>query len=319
MGDTPNVETTPNLDAYERMNGGQTPRQTTQQTHAEPGRTHSQVIELDDEFMEEFTATKDELVKARKEIDELKKTTGAHKQFTEGLKNLVSPDGGKETDPDQAELHELESSLDELIEEFKKAEASGRPMPLTQKTSKKSLTAAINIKKREIELKKKIEAMETKVDLLTDPLYAKDQDTYKSLGKLLGKQMDQLYGPGFENEAQKKGMSDAVVEQVNVEINRLKKEDPDAWRRVQGDETLQKNLVNYYVERNIPPKARQIMEEQKLRDTPITDGQLHAAFKEAKTLKDPKRREEMTTKIRREILSRRYGGKKGPLSSIGNG
>jgi len=311
-GTTGDTVATPNLDAYQRQGGG-----TTTTEAPEPTREAAD-DDFESDILDELEGTKSKLETTEKKLKNLEKSSSDYAKFQEGLKNLISPEDKTTKDPDQVEIAELEASLEELIEDFEEAKKRGQNMPITQKVARKALESAIRAKKSEMALKKKFLDVEGKVDRMNDADHKADQKTYDALNGFMVNAMDQLYGPGFETQAQKDSMSKGVSDQINTEIARLKAEDPQAWRRIRSSADLQQRMITYYVERNIPPKARQIIEERKLQETPFTEGQLIAALREAKAkIKDPKEREKMITKIRRDLLELKYAPKRGTLRSRG--
>jgi hypothetical protein len=294
-------DATPNLDAYMRRDGG---------APATKEVTPDQDDNDDDSaaFMEEFEGTKSRLSAAEKRNEEQARELA---DFKKSLKNVVAPDADTEVDEDTQDLKGLEKDLADMMAEFEKAEASGHKMPLTQKLAITSLRSLIKQKKKDIENTKKFANIEAR----NNPEVMRDNKAFEAMEVILNESVDKLFGEGAD--MQKQGMIASVAKQVNVEIGRLQKEDPSAWFKVRSNPAMQAKLINYFVEQNVPPKARQIIEEKRLQETPMSTGELWAAFREArdKMSKGPMR-DEMMTKLRQDIMAESMGLKSSKRGSI---
>ena len=58
----------------------------------------------------------------------------------------------------------------------------------------------------------------------------------------------------------------------------------------------------YFVEKKIPPRAREMLNAEKEQSTPMTMKELDQAFKEADSIKDPRARGEVRAAIRQKKL-----------------
>ena len=93
------------------------------------------------------------------------------------------------------------------------------------------------------------------------------------------------------------------------EVQRIQRERPDIWQQIRKNPEYQKRLVMHHVEQIIPPKARELLRNEKIQNTPMSNQDLWQAFREAgeKYKDNPTMRQKIQTSIRQEIISRKFG------------
>lgn len=215
-------------------------------------------------------------------------------------------------DPIDAEIRSAEAEIDRYIEAAMQAEKAGKPIPLTVNNAVRSLKFQINSLQKEKASNAKIAALEAQVKKQNDPGNQIDMQAYSGMDSHLVSALNTIYGPGEEDQETKALQFEAISKRIIHEIKDLKKEDPQMWDRIRRDRSAQQKLVNHFVKKSIPPRARQIMEEDQIRRTPMPVSELHQALAEARQLaqKDPSQAHHIS-KIRQEILSRMMGDQMG--------
>lgn len=248
-----------------------------------------------EEFSQELGKRDAELGKTKQTIDKLRQA-------------LMDGDGeGTKADPVESEIADTEAELDKIIAIALESEKRGRPIPLTANTAIKSLQFKIQTLKNQQAKDRELADLKAQVARLTNPQTQIDTQAFSNMDNVLMNQLQTIYGPN-ENVDH---IFDAVSKNIVAEIADLKRNDPKTWNQIARDRGAQQKLVTHFVKKAIPPRARQIMEEDQIRRTPLSTGELEAAFKEAKeawqSAKDPRKAEEMKghmSEIRRELLSR---------------
>lgn len=252
-----------------------------------------------EEFSQELGKRDQQLGKTQKTIDNLR----------QALMNDGDEGGGskKNADPIDSEITQTESEMDEIIAAAMAAEKAGRPIPLTANTAIKSLQFKIQALKDKQVHQKEMADMKAQLARLNNPKTQIDTTAFSNMDSHLMSSLQTIFGPNEDVGPQ----FDAISNTLIAEIQDLKKNDPKMWDRISRDRQAQVKMVNYFVKKSIPPRARQIMEEDQIRRTPLSIGELQAAFTEAKEItnseKDPRRREQAAkhmSSIRQEILSR---------------
>lgn len=248
-----------------------------------------------EEFSQELGKRDAELGKTKSTIDKLRQA-------------LMDGDGEqRHSDPIDTEIAETEAELDRIIGIALESEKRGKPIPLTANTAIKSLQFKIKTLQDKKASSAELAELKAKVAQLSNPEVQIDQQAFSNLDQVLMHQLSSIYGPNENVE----NIFDAVSKDIVSEIRDLKKNDPKMWQRIARDKTAQTKMVAHFVKRAIPPRARELLEEDQIRRTPLSMDELQAAFQEAKSAwmqeKNPRKVEEMKghmSKIRQQILSR---------------
>lgn len=227
------------------------------------------------------------------------------------LKRFFTEEEAPKEDPVAKKVAALESQMDEYIEAALQAERAGRPIPLTVNTAISNLQHQIETLKENTELKKQLGDLGSKVSQLSNPENGLNAQTYANLDNQLQRSLEHIYGT--DNPKFLEQQFNAVARLIGDEIKELQHEDPTTWRQLRNSPEKQAKLVNYYVQSVIPPQARQVIENERIRTTPLSEQELWAAFREANELSQNANTEaertqaaRMASEIRQEILSSRW-------------
>ncbi len=230
---------------------------------------------------------------------------GKQGKTLDNLRKALMGDEGKESklDPIDSQIQQAGAEIDQYLEAALAAERAGKPIPLTVNAAIKGLQfkiEALNDKKAH---QKEMADMKAQLARLSDPGNRIDEQAFSAMDSHLTSALHTIYGPGDEDT--KNLQFEAISKQIGKEIRDLRKEDPEMWDRIRRDKNAQNKMVNHFVKKSIPPRARQIMEEDEIRRTPLGIGELRAAWNEAKELavKKPDMQRHADD-IRRELLSR---------------
>lgn len=282
--------------------------------HVDPGKFTPQDSEHGEvDLQEVLQRNKSQLDQQRQENQKLQQelekvrgdASGASKRIKE-IESFFRGDQNKEpeADPVGDEVKQLEAEMDEYLSAAIEAERQGRPIPLTVNSAIKSLQHQIRYAKENSEMRKKLEALEGKLDQSSHPELGLDRQAYSNIDTQIESALSQIYGNDPDVvDAQ----FDVVSKRVAREVTELQKEDPVAWRRIRKNPDAQRKLVNHFVQQHIPPRARQVLEEDHIRRTPMSADDLLQAFREAKEKAptDPVAAKELS-KIRQELLAARF-------------
>lgn len=259
--------------------------------------------DLSQAFLKEFQQTKDELGTTKKTIADQSKAIESMRQ---GLRQIAGgePTRNKSDDPDLAELEEVEARIDKVMKMFDEAAEKGQKMPVTRESALTMFDSQIAQIKKNIEQRKEMKKLEAEVAALKDPETRANNEAFQAMDLLIQDHAENLFGPGDATEAQKEGFAMAVVKQINTEIKNLIENDHNAWRKIRRSPNLRERMVTYFVEQNIPAKAKQIIEQERMAKHEFSMGELQAAFKEAKAIKDPTIRRERVAFIREKMMEK---------------
>lgn len=270
---------------------------------------------------QELQTTKKTAERSARDLDALRQKTEQSEQTMAKLRAALTgeDEGGVGADPYAAEIAGLEGQLDEYLQAAIDHERKGTPIPLTINSAVNSIKFQIRALQKEKVLEERNKKLEAQIAQLSNPANAIDQTAYSNIDSAVINSLNSVFGAGDEYADQKNAQFQAVTAQIADEIRDLKTTDPDMWDRIRRDRNAQVKLVNHFIKKNIPPKARQLMEEDEIKRTPLSYDELMNAFREAKELaasgKDP-RAQQMVSQIRQELLSRVWDKNAGKSSRV---
>lgn len=257
-----------------------------------------------------FTSTQRALEDTRKEFTGFKKTVeerdkryGDSADKISKIQEIFNPKEQSAPDP----VVEWERQMDYYIEQALEADKAGRGMPLTTNLAISHYKSMIENHRQRTELMETIQALKGQVESLSNPSHAVNQQAYGQIDSNIKRGLDALYGAGDDNLPQKQALFQAVGQQIAGVLQELQQKNPRRWDMMRRDPQALQDLANRALKMNVPPKALQMLEEEQLRNTPMGLAELRQAFKEADSIKDPRERGEVKTKIRQEIFAAMNG------------
>ncbi len=264
------------------------------------------------DYRKAFVSTQKDLLRTKSEFDQfrsqmegVKKRADESGSVVDRLREALNPEQARELDP----TLEWQAQIDAHMRAALEAEKAGRPMPITANLALTLYQDKIANYNAQKEQAKTIKELNERLSALNDPQREIDRAAFSKMDATIVDYVERLYGTAPETLPQRRAQYNGIVDQVRLEVEKLQK--GPHWDAVRRSPDKQAKLVEWVVEMNQPPKVRQILEQQRIKETPISDGELWAAFKEAKTLQDPKAREKATTQIRQDIIARMVGSRKG--------
>jgi hypothetical protein len=227
-------------------------------------------------------------------------------QTIDKIRQAFAPDGGEERSPTEQRIAQFEAQLDHYMQAAIEAERRGQPIPLTTNLAIQLFQGKIEQEREREQWTRELSALKRGLQQAIDPDTQIDNQTYQNLDTLVLQAMDTLYGK--EPNDIKSFQFQSVAKAVGAEIRDLKKNDPELWHEIRRDPGRQAKMVQWIVKQTIPPKAREIMQEEHIRKTPMSTQELYQAFEEANAIEDPRERSRIRTAIRQEIVGRQFGG-----------
>lgn len=235
---------------------------------------------------------------------------GQHNQQQELLDRLrgvfAPPAQQTPEDTTAGEIAETERILEYYIAQGFEHEKAGNPIPLTIDSAIRGLQDRMRFLKTTSELTAKNAKLEQAIRSLADEGFQLDRNAQSVLGTSLIGAIETIYGPGQENTAQKRAMWGAVNSLMGQELQALRQSNPQAWDRIRRDPAKLSKLAHHFVEQTIPPRARELLQMHNIQSTPLSEADFWAAFQEARQIQDPRQREQLTTKIRQDLLAHRF-------------
>ena len=231
-------------------------------------------------FMEEFEGLK-------KQNRQLSEHVSKTSEVTDRLRQALG-DGSMDQ---QTEQDWVDAFLEAAMDDQKKG---GLGLPLTTKLAMKAKEAETRVAKLEKQLERLLER--NKVE--NDPTVAADRQAYLSIDNHLQKSIENLYGDVDPQLFQ------AAAQKCTETIKQIQRDKPEQWAKIRRDPSYLQKLAQYHVEKIIPPRVRQMLESEKVKNTELSRKDLHDAFREAdeKLHDQPENRAAMKAQIRQKMF-----------------
>lgn len=240
---------------------------------------------------EQISEMQRELADSRKQISSLSESA----KTVDKLRQVFNPESAPEVDEDQA-------FLDHYLEQALNADKAGTPIPLTTNLAVKLFEE----RKRAKEMEKRLASLDQKVNQINDPMVVADRQAFNSIDNLLENTLGTMYG----NDGYAPQVFSAAANLIVEEIKRLQGSEPEVWDKIKKSGEMQKRMVNHFVNKVIPEKARSAMYREELQNVELSPQELLNAFREANEIPDPKARVKIRAEIRQQLLSTMVQNKK---------
>ncbi len=260
--------------------------------------------QLSPEVQRILAETSQQLQLSRSEMTELKRELSTQHQTLGRIRDVFSP-VRTALDLRRQKTNQYGQMLDQVLEWGVDRERQGASAPMTVQLGSDFYTYAMEAAEREEKLLAKIEEMEKKLTQVMDPRQQINQIAYSQMDTFCQQALDMVYGPGPKFQTQKSYQFKAISAQIADEIKILMKDKPEIWDAISRDREKQRRMVTYFVEQNMPPAARNMIERQRVREEPQTLANLVEALREARETyaNDPVALKSIVPKIRAEIAA----------------
>ena len=241
---------------------------------------------------------------SRSEIAELRTALAKQDETVGRMRSVFSPVKA-ESNARKQRAQQYSQDLDQTLEWGVDRARQGADAPMTVKIGADFYQYAAEQSEREDQLMARIAKLEAQLAAAADPRTQINNLAFSQMDNFLTTALDGIYGPGQTYMKQKTYQFKALSAQICDEIKLLQKEKPEVWESIARDREKQKRMVNYFVEQNMPPAARQMVERQRIREEPQGLPQLVEALREAReTYADnPTALRQIVPRIRHEIAA----------------
>lgn len=240
---------------------------------------------------EDIRSMQSELKSSKEQIANFSKSA----QTLDKIQKVFNPEPENVQDPDDA-------FLDHYLQQALEAEKNGTPIPLTTNLAVKLYEE----KQRNKELQKRMGEIGKKVDAMENPSIVSDRQAFATIDSSLEQRLGEMYGDtGYAPQ-----IFTAAANLIVQEITRLKTDTPEVWDRIKKSPNHQRSMVDHFVGKVIPERAKQSMQREALANYEMSPQELMAAFKEAGEIEDPKTRQKVRENVRQQLLMTMYSDKK---------
>lgn len=274
--------------------------------------THHQGQEEPD-YREAFARSQKELDELRgkhsetsRTLDVLRKKSDGAEQTLNKLRQVFVPEQDQTPDPVESEVAKLEAALDYYIQKGFEAEKAGSPIPLTVDNAIRQIQHQISSLRKTSQLEATVAKLEKQLQQTQDPQRQLDGQAYQQIDGFLVRALDTMYGTGDEALMAKNAAWTANIQQLKAEVQNLQQNHPDVWDKARRSPEKLQRLVHHIVQQSMPPRARQIIETERLRKEPITMKELWKAHSEAGQIQNTRERAKIQTQIRQAIWAQKW-------------
>lgn len=268
------------------------------------------------DFGEILAQHQSELARTGKTVETLRgELAKRDTQFDRVRKAFAGEEGEKLTPRQQRMQH-----FDALSAEMEQV-AKEHGLPLTTKIGKEFASYAKEMASENESLHQELEAIKEAIKRQQNPAFQGLERAAFIMEGMVDDALGQMYGQEPGSKQIRAAQFNAVTARINEEIKDLMRNDPDALLKVQRNPKIMRNMVNHFMAEMLPPKVRGMLEDDQIKNTPMSQRELYQAFSEAREAYDSalsageKKKADhysnLITDLRREILANQIGGRKG--------
>lgn len=216
-----------------------------------------------------------ELARTRSDLDRSNEVlTRVQKAFSGDQKELPAHEQR------MRDFDDLGSYLDqEALEDQKKG---GRGLPITTKIGKQLVTFGKEAEARAAKLERELEDLKAQVKRQQNPAFQGLERAGFIMEGMLDEGLKHLYGADPAAKQVRASQFEAVSRLIHEEMVDLAKNDPDGLLQVQRNPKIQRRMVNHFMAQVLPPKVREMMDNDRLKNEPTTSRDLMQSFAEAR-------------------------------------
>jgi hypothetical protein len=180
------------------------------------------------------------------------------------------------------------------------AEKAGKGIPITVDIA----TRLRDSMQESTLLKKELLAMKAQMRQVSNPEVLHNQRVYENIDNTIHDTIEGLYGevdPMF---------AEYVAGKISSEIKKMQATDKDSWNRLRASDSMQKQLVAGIVRQAVPKSIREKLKSDYLANSPMTEEELAAAYKQADQIQDPELRRKAKDLARQSYWEVKFGKNK---------
>ena len=246
------------------------------------------------EYLEKLQAMEAEVRTTRESSEKLSKDFQSSQDVLNKIKGAFGGDTKEERD-EAAEFADefLEASLADKSK-------GGSGMPLTTKLAV-SLAESMKANKA---MRLELDEIKKAIQQQNNPEEMYNRQAFTWFDTEIQNNLEMIYGKDYD-----RSLFGAVANNINQEISQLRQTKPAVWAEIRRNPAHVRSMAMKFVERVVPPKARQMLAAEKAKNTPMTRQDLMNAKTEADAIEDPRARSQAKAQIRQQILSQMYSHK----------
>jgi hypothetical protein len=243
----------------------------------------------------------------REEIGSLKK--GYHtahseaREANERMAKVAKLLAGEDGDSGEGEGEgEGDGWYDSVLSELIAAKAKGIEMPLTGRLAAELQRTQSETKELKAQLRKAMGALQQ----VSDPQRAQDHAAYAQMDSMLMQEAQSVWGADV-SEHQVRALSTQITEF----LRQVQREAPEKWHQIRHNPRSQQKIIRHFVSESIPKQHRNLMQEVREAQQPLTRQDIMEAIQEAQQIKNPDQRAKVIEVARRRLLELSFDQRRG--------
>lgn len=262
-----------------------------------------------------------EIARTGKTVEDLRSELGKSHGALDRVRQAFAPEQPELTSYQKRvqAFQSLGQYLDqEATEDHKRG---GKGLPITTRIGKELVDLGLESEKR-------AERLESELAQLKDAMKRQQNPAFQGLERaafimegMVDEGLAQMYGETKDSKPIRAAQFNAVTTRINDEIKDLMKNDPEALLKVQRNPKIMRNMVNHFMAEMLPPKVREKMDEERIKNEPMDSRAMWSALAEARDnyqeaqAKGDERAtnhwSNLITDIRRDILANQLVNRRG--------
>ncbi len=219
----------------------------------------------------------------------------------------------------QREFDDLTAYLDQEARNNEKQ--GGQGLPITTKIGKQLAAYGKEAEARAEQLAGELAEIKAQLKRQQNPAFQGLERAAFIMEGMVDDALGSMYGEEAGSKPIRAAQFNAVTARINEEIKDLMKNDPEALLKVQRNPKIMRNMVNHFMAEMLPPKVRQMMDQERIQNEVMPVQQLYQAFaeardqwQEAQASGDSKAEahfSNLMTSVRHDILAAQQGARRG--------
>jgi len=276
-----------------------------------------------EEFGSLLKKTQAELAEKDKTLSSLKSELGEQKSFADKLRKVFVGDEESKPDPyaqRQAAFEALARELDSAaLEDQKKG---GKGLPLTTKIGKELSDFARSTLSQNQKLEKELADLKKAVELQGNPAFQNMQRINLVAENMADEALEVMY-PGEESKQVRDFMGNSIKQMVQNEIRTMvQNQEYDDLKKLNNPKAV-RAMVNHFAAQILPPKAREILDNDRIKNEPANPKDLMMSFREAsqklqeaETPAEQRHWANIVESLRQDFLAETVGKRGGSINNI---
>lgn len=265
---------------------------------------------------------RDEIVRTKDQASALERELKDTRSTVDKVRKAFSNEQEEKLTPAQQRMQRFQELQNYLQEEaLANKAAGGGGFPVTTKIGLELAEFGRQAVEENQNLRQELDELKQKVDRQQNPAWQGLERMAQAGEGMIQDALEQMYGTGKDTESIRAAQFNAVTARINEEIKDLLKNEPQTLAKIQRDPKKIRSMVNHFMAEMLPPKVRQMMDEQRIQneEIPVTD--LYQALQEAKEGMEEAQKagdekaeahySGLFTQIRRDILGHQLGSRRG--------